>query len=213
MQRHLLPLHHPDRESEPALDREQRVQHLPVQLAPRDGIVVQLAHRTKDVVDPLGRAELAPAAAPALNRRHRQIVREAVKLKRRPAQRAIARHAELEEQRQVARIHPRRAQRLAAAEPDPPQVAVGDLHRLIRPVVHRPVRRRVAADQEPAKPRLVHSGKIEIEHGAEGKPCPGRNAVLKRSIPPRETLPRVSQGAVSTYPENRVAFEPAAGEV
>jgi hypothetical protein len=99
-------------------------------------------------------------------------MREPVKLKPGTAQRATARHAELEEQRKVARIHPRRAQRLAAAEPDPPQVAIGDLHRLIRPVVDRPVRGHITADQERAKPRLVDGTKIEIEHGGKVSPAP-----------------------------------------
>ena len=167
VQRQLLALDHPHRQPEALLDPEQRLQDLAVQQAARDRLAVELAHRAEDVVDPLGRAQLTMAATATLDRRHRQIVREPVELKRRPAQRATGRQAELEKQRQVPRIHPCRTERLAPAEPDPAQVVVGDRHRLIRAVVDRPVRRHVAANHEPAKARLVDGGKIEIEHGAE----------------------------------------------
>jgi hypothetical protein len=166
MQRHLLTLHHPDRQPEPPLDGEQRLQHIAVQKPAHDRVAVELAHRAQDVVDPPCRAQLPLAAAAPLDRRHRQEVHEAVELKRRIAQRTSARDTELEEQRQVPGVHPRRAQRLAAAEPKPAQIRVGDLYRLIRAVVDRPVRRGIAPHHERAKPRLVDGGKIEIGHPA-----------------------------------------------
>jgi hypothetical protein len=59
-----------------------------------------------------------------------------------------------------------RAERLATAQPKAAQVSVGEHHGLIRAVVHGPVRRTLAPDQERAKPRLVQNAKIEIDHRA-----------------------------------------------